>query len=238
MDAPDFPRRLSQIATRWSEVMQAHDPAKSGVTNVQRDLLLRYHGAAFQYLLGAVRDPNVAEELSQEFALRFVRGDFHRARPEKGRFRDYLRTALIHLVTDYHRLRQAAPQGLAVEPAAPAPQDSEPDFAASWRTEILERTWQSLKENNPSYHAVLVARIDNPEWTSPQLAVHVGGVLQKEVTPEWVRKNIQRAQRKFAELLVEEAEVSIESQSVDQIETELRELDLLRFCRSVLDERR
>ena len=40
-----------------------------------------------------------------------------RAAPDRGRFRDYLKTALIHLVTDYHRSRQAWPQGLLAEPA-------------------------------------------------------------------------------------------------------------------------
>jgi DNA-directed RNA polymerase specialized sigma24 family protein len=48
-----------------------------------------------------VRDPEVADDLAQEFALRFLRGDFQRADPERGRCRDYLKRALINLVHDY-----------------------------------------------------------------------------------------------------------------------------------------
>jgi hypothetical protein len=47
-----------------------------------------YHRAVHRYLLGALRDEDAAEELFQEFALRFVRGDFRWADRGRGRFRD------------------------------------------------------------------------------------------------------------------------------------------------------
>ena len=143
MEPNDLNPRLSRISTQWTMVFKAHagfaDPARAALQN----LLERYSGAAFRYLLGALRDPEVADDLAQEFALRFVRGDFRRAEPERGRFRDYLKTSLIHLVNDYHRMRQAQPRQLgAVEPAAPvsASLTSELDFVTSWREELLERT--------------------------------------------------------------------------------------------------
>src|SRR5262245_54474212 len=115
----DLDQRLSRIATQWTLLVQAHGPG--AVSAAQAALLARYRDAAVRYLLGAVRDADAAEELAQEFALRFLRGDFRRASPEKGRFRDYLRTALIHLVDDFHRARRATPQPAenAPEPAAP-----------------------------------------------------------------------------------------------------------------------
>jgi DNA-directed RNA polymerase specialized sigma24 family protein len=57
----------------------------------------------YRYLLKALRDPEAAAEQSQEFALRFVRSDFKEADPERGRFRDFLRTVLYHLVVNYYR---------------------------------------------------------------------------------------------------------------------------------------
>src|SRR5438128_969371 len=113
MDQVQLHQRLSQISTQWTMVFQAHQGSADAVSKAQQQLLERYSGAAYRYLLGAVRDPDVAAELCQEFALRFVRGDFRRASPERGRFRNYLKTALIHLVSDYPNKRRAAPRRLA-----------------------------------------------------------------------------------------------------------------------------
>ena len=61
---------------------------------------------------GALGDEDAALALLQEFVLRFLRGDFRRADAGCGRFRDYLKAALIHLVTDYHREQRARPRPL------------------------------------------------------------------------------------------------------------------------------
>src|SRR5713101_7167113 len=107
MDQQELNQHLSRISTQWTMVFQAHQGPVDAVTRARHQLLQRYSGAAYRYLLGAVRDPDVAAELCQEFALQFVRGDFRRADPERGRFRDYLKRALIHMITDYQRTRQA-----------------------------------------------------------------------------------------------------------------------------------
>ena len=101
-------------------------------------MLQRYAGAVFRYLLGAVRDADAAEELSHEFAVRLLRGDFHRATPERGRFRDYLKTALINLVNDYFRNQQQRPRSLessALDAAAAEHNELEyeSDFETCWR---------------------------------------------------------------------------------------------------------
>jgi RNA polymerase sigma-70 factor (ECF subfamily) len=240
MDPQELSQRLSRISTLWTMVFQAHgEPAAAAAA--QRVLVQRYSGAVYRYLLGAVRDPDVAADLSQEFALRFVRGDYHRADPDKGRFRDYLKTALIHLVTDYHRTRQAWPRALAggAEPAAPAAPavDSDCDFLAQWREGLLDRTWQALYQASADYHAVLLFRIENPDLPSPEMAARLAAQLGKPLTAAWVRKALQRAHAKFADLLLEEVAVSLEKATPEGLEQELRELDLLKYCRAALDRR-
>ena len=234
--------RLSRISTQWTVVFQAHQGPAEAATKAQEQLLQRYSGAAYRYLLGAVRDADVASDLCQEFALRFVRGDFRRANPERGRFRDYLKTALIHLVTDYHNQRKAAPRLLSPnepEPAAPAPESfhSEDGFLQSWREELLTRTWTALAQANASYHAVLLFRVENPDIPSAEMAQHLTVQLGKCVSPAWVRKALQRGHEKFADLLVEEVMYSLEGGSEAEIRAELRELDLLKYCRSALERR-
>lgn len=236
MTLPGPDERLSRISTRWTVVFRAH--GAEAAADARQTLVQRYHAVAYRYLLGAVRDPDTAEELCQEFALRLVRGDFRRADPERGRFRDYLKRALSNLVTDHHRARQDWPRQMAEnapEPAAVDDADAERDYLASWRAEILERTWQSLAADNAGYYQVLHFRIGNPDVTSAAAAERLSAEMERPVTAEWYRKNVERAQKKFADLLV--AEVAGLVAAPDEVEKELRELDLLRFCRSVLQKR-
>src|SRR5262249_38741382 len=148
---------LSQISTVWAQLRQAQggaggrDPARG---EAQEQMLRRYSPAIYRYLLGALRDPDAADELFQEFALRFVRGDFHRADERRGRFRDFLKTALFHLVVDAQRRRKRPPDPRASgdrgpEPAVDAPPDAdeaeaERQFLQVWRSELLARAWDGL----------------------------------------------------------------------------------------------
>src|SRR5262245_20611504 len=112
--------RLSAIETRWTVLFNAHESQGNARLAAQTQLLLRYHSAVYRYLLGIVRDSEVAAELSQEFAVRFLRGDFHRANPQRGRFRDFLKTSLRHLAQDYWRKLNKASLPLPDDPSAPA----------------------------------------------------------------------------------------------------------------------
>ena len=68
----DFNHRLSRITTIWSQVRDAH--ASNASNAGYQKLFERYRGAAYQYLLGATRNPDVAEDLFQEFATRLCSG--------------------------------------------------------------------------------------------------------------------------------------------------------------------
>lgn len=232
---------LSRITTLWSLVEKAHQQAPSAV-DAQRVLMQRYCGAAYRYLLGAVRDEEAALELFQEFALRFVRGDFRRADPERGRFRDYVKTSLSHLVTDYHREQLARPRplppDLPAKPAAgPFPATSDDDFLASWREELVNRTWQALADSQPTLHAVLLAHVQNPDLPSRELADLLTAQVGKEVTAGNVRVQLHRARERFADLLLEEVTKSLEAPSEAELLQELTDLRLRKLCQPALDRR-
>ncbi len=233
----DLEQRLSRIATLWTLHAQAHagDAAAQG----RAVLLQRYRTAAYRYLRAALRDADAADDLAQDFAVRFLRGDFGRADPHRGRFRDYLRTALSHLVTDFHRARQQGPRPLthdAAGPMAPA-DDADESFNAAWREELLERTWRKLDAEQPAYHAALRLRIEEPEATSAQMAERLTKQLNKAISADWVRKALQRAHERFADLLLDEVAATLEGAPADALEDELRGLDLLRYCRGALAKR-
>jgi RNA polymerase sigma-70 factor (ECF subfamily) len=116
MDQRELEANLSRISTRWSALRQAHQGPEKAAAAARQDLMERYCGAGYRYLLSAVRDPHTAEDLTQEFALRSIRGRFRNADPKRGRFRDYVKTSLFHLVDDYRSGQRKQPQRLTIGP--------------------------------------------------------------------------------------------------------------------------
>ena len=106
---------LNEIETFWSDVSQAHSGEPEAAHAAQARLMLRYIGAIRRFLLALTRDPEVADELTQEFALRALLGSFKGADPSRGRFRDLVRTAVRNLVHDYHRRTKTRPVTLPAE---------------------------------------------------------------------------------------------------------------------------
>lgn len=236
---PSVTDRLSRIQTLWTMVQDAHGLAPDAASVALHKLVQRYSGAVHAYLLGALRRDDAADELFQEFALRVVRGDFGRADPQRGRFRDYLRRALINLINDYHRARKAWHPQVELDKLQPAAalEVDEQSFVASWRQELLDRTWRTLLETLPVYHAVLLFRVENPDVPSSAIAEQLSKTLDKPLTADSVRKTLQRAHEKFADLLLEEVETSLGDTGPAELEAELRTLDLLKFCRPALERR-
>jgi DNA-directed RNA polymerase specialized sigma24 family protein len=236
MNRDELDQHLSRVSTMWSMVREAHGGEADSAARALAEIAHRYSGVVYRYLLGAVRDPDAAAELSQEFALRILRGVFRHADPSRGRFRDYMKTALIHLVDDYRTAQRSRPRPLTHDvPAALDPEEPEPDFLATWRMELLDRTWTSLAAAQPMYHAVLLYRVENPEDLAPEMAEQLGLRLGTKMRADQVRKALQRSHSKFAELLVDEVASSLGEPSRDELTEELRELDLLKYCRSALE---
>ena len=88
-------QRLSRISTIWTVLHQAHGGTEDDRTAAHSMLMARYGGAVHRYLLATLHDPHAADDLSQEFALALVRGAFHKVEPDRGRFRDYVKTVLF-----------------------------------------------------------------------------------------------------------------------------------------------
>jgi RNA polymerase sigma-70 factor (ECF subfamily) len=240
--------RLSEISTVWQLVKQAHSARRKEATPAQLRLLQRYYSAVNHYLRGALNDHGAAEDLRQEFALRFLQGDFQGADPQRGRFRDYLRTVLCRMAMSYIRRRQEAPRRLLHDVAAPAPAtDSEEtmglEFLEAWRRVLLERTWEELvklqQKTGQPFHTVLDLRTYNGEGESSaaQIAEHLEVRLGRRFTPDAVRKLLQRARERFADFLIDEVAHSLEGPTPERLEQELRELGFLAYCRPALQRR-
>ncbi|HZU35890.1 MAG TPA: sigma-70 family RNA polymerase sigma factor [Gemmataceae bacterium] len=245
MDDAHLDEHLSRIATRWSVVWQAHQQSAPDVASARQALVQRYLPALYRYVLAAVRDPDMADEVLQEFALRVMRGDFKGANPERGRFRDYVKTSLRHLIIAQHQRAHGRAQPLA-DPGEVA--DSEPgtflsdrEFLDRWREELLKRAWEALKEVEQEtgrlLYTVLHFRSENAGLSSSQMAEQLSTKLGKPLTDTSVRQTLHRAREKFADLLVAEVGRSLETDDRERIEQELIDLELLVYCRSALQRR-
>ena len=240
---------LSQIQTLWSVVELAHGDA-TAMQSAQQKMLDRYGGAVRRYALAALRDEDAADEVFQEFALKFVRGDFRAADPGRGRFRAFVKTVVYRLIVDYQRRkkklgREGQMHSNVAEPgelASASGADEDALFHASWRDELLARCWGKLAEyectSGKPYHTVLRYRVAHPEIRSPELAEGLSKKLGKPINAGAVRVLLHRSRDAFADLLLDEVVNSLADGSLDAAEQELIEFDLLEYCRPALERRR
>jgi RNA polymerase sigma-70 factor (ECF subfamily) len=235
--------RLSDIPTLWSDVLRANDSQAEDGQTARHQLLDRYGGAVRRYLRAALHDPDGADELFQVFACRFLSGALRGADRSRGRFRDFVKGVLFHIVADYHNERKRQPQPLAIDPSQATEESlmAEEDnrFLENWRAELLARAWSGLQAqeegSGPPFYTVLRFRADHPELRSHEIAAQLSTRLGRELTPAGVRKTLERARDKFAQLLLHEVRQSLEAPTPQRLEQELIDLGLYEYCRAALE---
>lgn len=239
----------SWVTTAWTNII--HGRGKGNAAGEARgEMLVRYHETVYHYFLKKIGNQHAAEELYSNFALRLMETDdlIKRADPERGRFRNYLKTALHHMVMDYYRKRsRKKEQPLAIDVAvhdavAQESGDADADFSPIWQQEMLNQAWKALenieKKTGQMHYTVLRFQSDHADLKAPQIAEQLGAKLGKTFTPESIRQTIHRGREKFAKLLLEEVEHSLDKPSLDELEQELIDLQLLPYCKRALEQRR
>jgi RNA polymerase sigma factor (sigma-70 family) len=246
---------LSELATQWSVVLRAGQEAGDEAAAARNKLLLRYHEAVLRYLRAELRDEHAAGQVYSNFAVRVLEVDrfLQRADPQRGRFRDYLRTVLRHMVADHFRaqqrenkqreefVRHREGQDESNEPAS----EEEKRFLSCWRQELINWAWQRLEQTEQRtgqpYSTLLRLQEQQPGLRSAQIAERLATQLERPFTAEGIRQLAHRGRELFGEMLVREAARSLQvdlsdSEGVDRVEEELIDLELLfSFCKAVLD---
>src|SRR6059058_5955138 len=147
MSTSDYPTdpgtgaHLTELETSWTTIRNAHNPGPEGQA-AMGELIGRYHDAVRRYLRLKLRDPNLADEVFQEFWTKLLDRKLAGADHNKGRFRDYLRTVLHRLIIDHFRVRklQSLPPGDLIDPAAP-----DLEYDRVWREAVIRRVWSRLE---------------------------------------------------------------------------------------------
>lgn len=232
---------ISTVGTLLRQAGEADGPARLAA---QQQLLERYGSPVRRYLQGILRNSEAADDLFQEFALRFLHGRLDGFNPERGRFRDFIKGVLFHLVAEHHRRQRRQPCAMPAncpEPAdnPPTLADQDREFLASWRNDLLARAWAALaafeQTTGQISYTVLRFRADHADLPSPKMAEQLSVQLGKPLTATGVRQMLHRARERFAEFLLEEVAQSLVNPVPEQLEQELIELGLLEHCRSALE---
>jgi RNA polymerase sigma-70 factor (ECF subfamily) len=229
----------------WTQLVRAQDLDADPDRKALAQLVDRYHPAAYRYLLACTGREDDAADLFQEFALKLLRGEFRRADPSRGRFRDYLKAALANMIRRHAgRAARESPGGDQLPEAAdaaPPAHESDEVFLANWRNALLDWAWEGLRQaetrSGTPYHTALRARADFPDESSAALADRLTARLGPPTpfTDAGVRKLLQRGREVFIDLLVAETARSVPTDDRDRLEEELIVLGFHAYCKHALD---
>jgi DNA-directed RNA polymerase specialized sigma24 family protein len=236
-DQLELPRELKFISTHWTTI-----------SNPSR-FVTRYGAAVRAYLRALLPTHDDADDVEQEFLLQVVEKGFPTVAPGRGQFRHYLIAVVRNAAFGYLRRRSKQPSvaadlshvadlsSIAIESAA------DQEWQRSWRECVLQNTWHALREHQKKtkgnqFHAVLKASVEHSEEDSTALAARVSEFSGQTLSAESFRKQLSRARVRFGELLVEEVSRTITNVTSDLLAEELRDLDLLKYVRSLLPESR
>lgn len=153
---PAPPDAYEFATTRWSMLRRAvggGEEASSAMERWCRD----YWPPVYAHVHRRVRDPHAAEDLTQDFFLKWVKYEWlKRPRPDQGKFRSFLLTVLKRFLRDEAEKSMAAKRGggevmMALEEMAgggPAGPEEADAFDRDWAKHILDRAFAALREES------------------------------------------------------------------------------------------
>lgn len=246
MDAEDQPSLdLGNMQTQWSLVRKAHQASMIGesASSARQSLVMRYAPAIRRFVQVVVRDPSLADELSQDAMVRVLRGDFAGADPSRGRFRDLLKTAIRNMARNYwakENRRTSAEFDLSLlDDEGEEVQKLEQAWTSKWRENVLSLVWEQLlawekSQTNSVAHTVLKLRSEFPNASSSELAAHLSSATGREYKPDNTRQLLRRARVKFVEVLVVEVADAMENPTSSELKEELIALGLFENVKDLL----
>jgi DNA-directed RNA polymerase specialized sigma24 family protein len=217
---------LDQITTRWSQIC---DPLR---------FVMRYSQAIRAYLAAIFRDEEAAEEACQEFLAKFLGRGLEAAVPDRGRFRDYLKISVRNTALAMLRRKQEATVDPAVLESLTVTR-ADDAWNQEWQRVVLDKAWRLLEQHERTspqgmHFTALKLAVEFPQETSEQLAARAAARLQRPVNAAAFRKQLSRARRHFARLIVEEVSQTLTSDVHRDLADELAELGLLPYVKGEL----
>lgn len=204
--------------TQWTLVQRMQSGAPSGeVRRALEDICKRYWLPIYAFTRHSGERPAEAEELTQEFIVRLIEGEYlSRADRQRGKLRTYLLACLKHFLADNRRAGQRLKRGgshehvsidhaLAENAYGVEPVDEmTPDilFERRWAMTLMDQVIEKMAAQMPDagnrqlfYAAVPFARRGAPPVSREEAAAGLG------MSPEAVKMAISRLRQRFREQL-------------------------------------
>ena len=238
---PDLLESQAEPVTSWTLLSRANDPelTEEARRAARQEVIHRYLAFADRCLLLAVRERrDLVPGLLSDFSLRVMNGKATvGADPDRGRFRNYLRTILANLVTDHYRGRCSAHEQLNEAQEAELidrPFDEEA-FRQQWRIELtmqaMQVMGQSERTRDRELYAVLQLQMTPEKLSQAEMAVRLTQELGRPVDAVWVGKQLFNARERLRELVRREVRKSLENPTNEAVDEELADLGMLAFVR-------
>ncbi len=239
--------RLNEIPTNWIEISEAHGQGPDARAAQDR-LLRRYGPAILRYLIALTHNSETASDLFQVFARKFIEGKLRNADPARGKFRSYLKTTLVRLVSEHRdSLRRNSPLCLEGIPEVADDHSTfipecDRQFLDIWRNELLRAGFDELQEiergGGPKYYTALDIKLHDPEASATELAKAYSSASGDTLNEVAYRRLLHLARKEFADRLLKIVQDTLTHPSLDELESELIEVGLHHYCRPAIERRR
>jgi RNA polymerase sigma factor (sigma-70 family) len=226
------------VTTQWSLVLDAGATGKPAAHEALECLCRSYWHPLYAFIRRLGHPPADAKDLAQGFFVYLLERQLvAKADPRAGRFRSFLLGSLKHYLTHEHERATALKRGggravIALDGLPPEdryalePLDaSTPDviFDQCWALEQIHNALNRLRaEYVSSDQGVLFDLLKDYVWGEKNALTLTVIASRLEMSPEAVRKSVQRLRERFRERL--RMEIAQTVASPDQIDDELREL--------------
>lgn len=229
----DLPRylKLDDVETTWR---RQRDPLR---------FALIYGPAIRRLLLVLLGREDAADDALQDVLLKMTEGGLAGYDPARGHFRPYLKAIVRNVArTKSRKTRAAQPADAEVLDSLtrPEPDEAERAWLEEWRgcllgqaLRALERHQREAGRGNLAYTVIRLS-IENQGAGSRELAARASELTGQLLTPETFRKQISRARRTFAELLVGEVRKTLDRATAEEVADELAALGLFGYVRDYL----
>lgn len=212
---------LDVITTQWSALRDSNR------------FLIRYAKAVRSYLQAFLGNAQDGDDVAHDFFVRVVERGFSNANPERGRFRDYLKIAVRNAALSHLRRRQRDPRSLEPSelPIADPESAANGEWLREWQACVLERAWRALERHQRASpgnlcYTVLRVYVDHADENSRVLAHRVAALVGRSLHADTFRKQLSRARRVFAQLIVAEVAQTLRHPTSSDIFQELVEIGL------------
>ena len=224
--------------THWSVVLQAGEGGSAGAMEALERLCRTYWYPLYAFVRRKGYGVSEAEDLTQEFFARLLSRNFPSGiKPEGGRFRSYLLTALQHFLTNEWQRARAEKRGggrslLSLqeldaegqyrhEPADNA--TPEALFDRRWASVLLDRVREQLRrEHSAEGKQELFERLEPCLTGAEQLLPYSELARLSGRSESAVKMAVHRLRKRYGELLRQEISQTVASQK--DVEEEIRAL--------------